>query len=237
MESLGKNWQVDIDGKIYEADTKTLRQWLLENRVHAGHKARRDSLSWEQIADIPILFKCIAGGANTGQAAQIPVKPPPNELRAPGLRANRNSNQRTKLPPGYKTPVKVEIYIIILFSAMAAFGWLKFSQYQQWNSSYKDLQTKQFQNKELTAIEESVFYEEGLKRTRDYEKKTGYTMPKEPFNNQEPYAKREDLNYRMTKESIYNYLINLLILTPVLLVINFIIRSFRNFKQVSSDNF
>lgn len=43
MESPVERWQVDLNGKLVEADYETVKRWIVEGRMNAGDKVKREA--------------------------------------------------------------------------------------------------------------------------------------------------------------------------------------------------
>ena len=67
MDTQGEIWQVDIDGTLYEADTDTLKQWVLDGYVTPQTKVQKGSLKWIEAQRVPALRGLFA----TGPAFQL----------------------------------------------------------------------------------------------------------------------------------------------------------------------
>lgn len=48
-------WQVDLNGEIYEADTDTLTQWILDGYVFPNTRVKKGSLAWLEAQRVPSL--------------------------------------------------------------------------------------------------------------------------------------------------------------------------------------
>jgi hypothetical protein len=77
MDTTGEIWQVDIDGTLYEADSDTLKQWVLDGYVTPHTKVQKGSLKWIEAQRVPALRSLFA----TGSA--FPEPPPPAPPPAP----------------------------------------------------------------------------------------------------------------------------------------------------------
>ena len=53
METPSELWQVDIEGALYEADTETLKQWILDGYVFPETKVQKGSLKWIELRRVP----------------------------------------------------------------------------------------------------------------------------------------------------------------------------------------
>ena len=57
MENALKNWQVQVQGQIYEAELEELKQWIVEGSVLPTDNVRRGDLRWLPAEKVPALFK------------------------------------------------------------------------------------------------------------------------------------------------------------------------------------
>lgn len=57
MENTLKNWQVQVQGQIYEAELEELKQWIVEGSVLPTDNVRRGDLRWLPAEKVPALFK------------------------------------------------------------------------------------------------------------------------------------------------------------------------------------
>lgn len=71
MEQPNEIWNVDVDGAVYEADTETLRQWIVEGHVTPQTRVQKGSLKWIELARVPA-FRGLFDGA-----AAAPPPPSP----------------------------------------------------------------------------------------------------------------------------------------------------------------
>jgi hypothetical protein len=55
MQDLNKEWQVEAQGIVYEADFEELKQWISEAAVLPSDRVRRGSLRWLTVDKIPEL--------------------------------------------------------------------------------------------------------------------------------------------------------------------------------------
>lgn len=55
MENLEKEWKVEAQGSIYEADFDELKQWIAESAVLPTDRVKRGNLRWLTVAKVPEL--------------------------------------------------------------------------------------------------------------------------------------------------------------------------------------
>lgn len=71
METPTETWQVDVDGTLYEADTETLRQWILDGYVFPETKVQKGTLKWIELKRVPA-FRDLVAGSSGGYAPATP---------------------------------------------------------------------------------------------------------------------------------------------------------------------
>ena len=77
METPSEIWQVDIDGSVYEADTETLKQWILDGYVFPETKVQKGSLKWIELRRVPT-FRTLFGTTDS-----VPPSMPPSSWTEP----------------------------------------------------------------------------------------------------------------------------------------------------------
>ena len=70
MQSLNKEWLVEAQGVVYEADLDELKQWISEAAVLPSDRVRRGSLRWIPVKNVPELRDFIK------EALEVPVEVP-----------------------------------------------------------------------------------------------------------------------------------------------------------------
>jgi hypothetical protein len=76
MQSLQKDWFVESQGQIFEADLEEIKQWIAEGAVHPSDRVKRGSLRWLAAEKVPELY------AYFNSADYTPV---PSEIAATGI--------------------------------------------------------------------------------------------------------------------------------------------------------
>ncbi len=61
MSSQNENWQVMVEGQVYDADTETLKQWASEGRLLPTDKVKKGNLSWNDANRVPMLRAIFSG--------------------------------------------------------------------------------------------------------------------------------------------------------------------------------
>lgn len=56
MQSLQKDWYVESQGQIFEADLEELKQWIAEGAVLPSDRVRRGNLRWLAAEKVPELY-------------------------------------------------------------------------------------------------------------------------------------------------------------------------------------
>lgn len=56
MQSFQKDWQVESQGHIYEADFEELKQWIIEGGVLPTDRVKRGNLRWLAAEKVPELY-------------------------------------------------------------------------------------------------------------------------------------------------------------------------------------
>lgn len=69
MQNSQTNWQVQVQGQIYEADLDELKQWISEGAVAASDRVKRGNLRWLPIEKVPELYDFF----NSGEYEYAPV--------------------------------------------------------------------------------------------------------------------------------------------------------------------
>jgi hypothetical protein len=59
MQDLNKEWLVEAQGVVYEADLEELKQWISESAVLPSDRVRRGSLRWLPAKNVPELQEII----------------------------------------------------------------------------------------------------------------------------------------------------------------------------------
>ncbi|MBX7219638.1 MAG: hypothetical protein K1Y36_06815 [Blastocatellia bacterium] len=83
---MGEEWKVDIDGKIFDVDLETLKQWVADYQVLSHHKVKKGNLNWLKASAVPALetiFKAI---------------PPPPQMVAEVMEVKRNVTEHLVVP-------------------------------------------------------------------------------------------------------------------------------------------
>jgi hypothetical protein len=83
MQDLNKEWLVEAQGVVYEADFEELKEWICESAVLPSDRVKRGSLRWLPVKNVPELQEFI------NEALNIPVEVP---TIADELAALMNSN-------------------------------------------------------------------------------------------------------------------------------------------------
>ena len=73
----GEIWQVDVDGSMYEADTETLTQWILDGYLTPTTKVQKGSLKWIELGRVPA-FRGMFGAEPSGQWQSAPAQEAPS---------------------------------------------------------------------------------------------------------------------------------------------------------------
>lgn len=78
MSAKQENWQIMVDGQVYETDFEGLKEWVAEGCFHATDKVKKGSLNWIEAGKVPMLRRLFMGnGAPAG------AMPPPSMASAP----------------------------------------------------------------------------------------------------------------------------------------------------------
>ncbi|HQR40521.1 MAG TPA: hypothetical protein PLF26_19215 [Blastocatellia bacterium] len=72
----GEIWQVDVDGSMYEADTETITQWILDCYLTPATKVQKGSLKWIELGRVPA-FRNMFATESSGQWQPAPAQEPP----------------------------------------------------------------------------------------------------------------------------------------------------------------
>lgn len=59
MQDFNKEWLVEAQGVVYEADLEELKQWISESAVLPSDRVRRGSLRWLHVKNVPELQDCV----------------------------------------------------------------------------------------------------------------------------------------------------------------------------------
>ena len=59
MQDFNKEWLVETQGVVYEADLGELKQWISESAVLPSDRVRRGSLRWLHVKNVPELQDCV----------------------------------------------------------------------------------------------------------------------------------------------------------------------------------
>lgn len=149
MEPLNKIWQVEIDGKIEEADLETLKDWIETGKVSASTRIRRDSLRWIEISEVNILSRHFEPGTREPghekkQFAQPrPTQPIPKKI---SLTPKKKSIAKPPMPrppfaarPAFQPPLtekktsfKIHLLIMALVASIMSAGWVLYVNKKEW---------------------------------------------------------------------------------------------------------
>lgn len=77
MDVPTDTWQVDIDGALYDADTETLTQWVLDGYVARTTKVKKGSLQWIEIGRVPAFRGMFSSGEAAAPGAFAEPAAPP----------------------------------------------------------------------------------------------------------------------------------------------------------------
>ena len=140
MEPLNKIWQVEIDGKIEEADLETLKDWIEAGKVSASTRIRRDSLRWIEISEVKILSHCFQPGAReprrekTQHAKPRPTQPIPKPIPPPKppLKPPFAARPSFQPPPEKKTSFKIHLLIMAVAASVMSAGYVFYINSKEW---------------------------------------------------------------------------------------------------------
>lgn len=59
MQSLHKDWFVESQGQVFEADIEELKQWIAEGAVLPSDRVRRGNLRWLAVEKVPELYSFV----------------------------------------------------------------------------------------------------------------------------------------------------------------------------------
>src|SRR5262249_44492898 len=106
METPSDIWQVDIEGSMYEADTETLKQWILDGYVFPETKVQKGSLKWIELRRVPT-FRGLFGDVATSPpmtAPPPPIAPTANSGWAPPPPPDANWTAAPSADVGWSAP-------------------------------------------------------------------------------------------------------------------------------------
>lgn len=55
MQNSQKNWQVQVQGQIFDVELETLKQWIVEGSVSLADTARQGDVCWQPVEKVPAL--------------------------------------------------------------------------------------------------------------------------------------------------------------------------------------
>lgn len=73
MDTPNEIWQIEVDGAQYEADTDTLKQWIIDGYVAPTVKVQKGSLKWIEIQRVPTFRNLFSGSPGAPPPAPEPV--------------------------------------------------------------------------------------------------------------------------------------------------------------------
>ncbi len=163
MEPLNKIWQVEIDGKIEEADLETLKDWIESGKVSASSRVRRDSLRWIEISEVKILSQCFQPGAReprrekTQHTKPHPTQPIPKKIPPPKPPPKPPFAARPSFqpPPEKKTSFKIHLLIMAVAASVMSAGYVFYVNSKEWQPNKYALSTST-KNSSLTMPEDYV---------------------------------------------------------------------------------
>lgn len=67
MTQQNETWQVMVDKEVYDADTETLKQWIIDGRILPTDKVKKGNLNWNEAGRVPVFRAIFAGESATPQ--------------------------------------------------------------------------------------------------------------------------------------------------------------------------
>lgn len=86
MSARNDNWQIMVEGQIYETDFEGLKEWVAEGCFHATDKVKKGSLNWIEAGKVPMLRRLFLG-PDAPAGAMPPPAPGFNSAPAPNFSA------------------------------------------------------------------------------------------------------------------------------------------------------
>jgi hypothetical protein len=106
MANPNENWQVDVNGEVYDTDFTELTNWVLESSVLPTDKVRRGNLRWLEAGKVPMLrefFNSKGTGAEqiqvnvySGTENNAEINDPGEQLRDEETGENKNDESHPK---------------------------------------------------------------------------------------------------------------------------------------------
>lgn len=236
MNNDSINWEIELNGNFIALELEEIKQLLAEGKITPATKVRRDSLRWVEIRDVPILmngqqfnYRHLRNEpgffGNAPQQSETHQKYKPvysererNEQEYKALkRKERDRRERYQAvkPKAETFGLFPQLGIVLIFSAIVAFGWLKYTNYYKWNPTVEDQAAAEWGTRKKNAVdlykEAKVVY---LKSDESPSKKEARIAEAE--------QKTDELYQEIMRESLYDFFKYLLfVFSPLAILVIF----------------
>lgn len=128
-ESTEKKWLVDTGEGVWEADSETLAQWIMEGAVLPHHKLSREGVRWLEAGKVPQFALLFIGQAEVVQAPVPPVenKPPVRGEPAPAAPPPEEyevyDSFRPPAPPSFGLRLAASSFLALFIAVVISYIW------------------------------------------------------------------------------------------------------------------